>query len=143
MALRMIRYVDKQSSHSRWQPFFPYGSSLFQIRICQLPNPPCPIHQRRTQFRKRLLARYARIEFRPQKSHLLLAQASSFGVRQQPIQTARQMPNVKGNRRRSRGPRIYLGIGEISAPLPQVFLGQLQSVQNRAPHCWDIRLRSA
>jgi hypothetical protein len=53
------------------------------------------------------------------------------------------MSNVKRNRRRSRRPRIHLAIGKIPAPLPQVFIGQLQGVQNRAPHRRNIRLRTA
>jgi hypothetical protein len=53
------------------------------------------------------------------------------------------MSNVKRNRRRSRRPRIHLAIGKIPAPLPQIFLGQLQCVQDRAPNRLNIRFRTA
>jgi hypothetical protein len=83
MPLRVVRHVDKQSSHRSWQPLLSHGSRLFQIRRRQRPHPRRSIRERRNQFRKQLMARCPRIEFRPQTSRLLLTQASPLGVSQQ------------------------------------------------------------
>lgn len=95
MPLRVICDVDQQSSHSRRQPLFSYGSRVFQIRSGQRPNASSGIRQRRTEFRKKLVVRCARIKFRPQTIHLLFIQILAFSIGQQTVEAARQVPYMK------------------------------------------------
>jgi len=110
MSLRVFRHVDEQSSHSSWQPLLSHSSRLFQIRPRQPSHPRRAMRERRNEFRKQLVARCARIEFGPQMSHLLLTKILPLGICQQTIQAARQVPNMKRNRRRSRRPGIHFSI---------------------------------
>jgi hypothetical protein len=71
---------------------------------------------------------------------LLVAESSIFGVREQTIQAARHMPNVERDRSGSRRPSIHFAIGKIAAPFPQIFVRELQGVQNGAPYRRNIRL---
>jgi hypothetical protein len=143
MALGVIREVDEQSSERCWKPLASYGSRLFQILIRQSPDARRPSRQRRIQFMKQVIPGCAWIEFRPQTSQLLLAQANSLGVGQQAVQTAREMSNVKGNRSDSRRSRVQLEVGEIPAPLAQVFLRKLQRVQYGTSHRWNLEFCAA
>jgi hypothetical protein len=53
------------------------------------------------------------------------------------------VPDVKSNRSRSGRPQIQLGIGKIAAPLPQVFIRQLQGVQDGTSNCGNFGLTTA
>jgi hypothetical protein len=53
------------------------------------------------------------------------------------------MPYVEGGGSGSGGPRIDFVVGKIASPLPQVFIRQLQGVENRAPHRGNVGLSTA
>jgi hypothetical protein len=53
------------------------------------------------------------------------------------------MPNVERDRSGSPRPRIHFVIGKMAAPLAQVFIRQLQRVQNGTPYCGHIWLSAA
>ncbi len=143
MALSVIGDVDEQSSHGRGQPVSSYGSRCFQILIRQRSHAWQRICEGRTQFRKQPFAGCTRTEFGSQQIELPSAEVSGFGVSQQTIQTARQMPYVERDGSGSRRPRIHFVVGKIAAPLPQVFIRQLQGVQNRTPYRGNIGLSTA
>jgi hypothetical protein len=142
MPLGVIRHVDEQSAHGSWQSLLAHGSWLFQIGLRQRSHPRRSIRQGRGQLFKQLRVGCPRVEFRPQTRHLLLAQISPLGICQQPIYASRQVPDVKRNRRRTRRANIHFSIRKIAAPLPQIFVRQLQGVQNCASHRWHVYLRA-
>ena len=53
------------------------------------------------------------------------------------------MPDVKRNRGNPARLHVYLSIGKTPAPLKQIFIGQLQRVQNRACDGGNICLGAA
>jgi len=143
MPLCVIRHMDEQSSDGRRQMLLAHGPCLLKIYLGQRSHSRCPISERSSEFSEQFLASRSGIEFRPQTSHLLFTQAPPFGISQQTIQTARQMPYVKGNRSRPRNPQIQLGMRKIAAPFVQVFIRQSQRVQDGARDRWNISLCTA
>lgn len=143
MALRVICDVDQQASDGRGQLFLPHAPRLFQMGMRESANALRCIDEGRAQFRKQFIARCTRIEFRPQKRQLLFSQTSSLGIRQEAIQAASNVSQVKRDGRHSRWSGVDLGIRQTAAPMPQVFLSQLQRMQDRAANGRDIKLCAA
>jgi hypothetical protein len=143
VALSVIGDVDEQSSHRRGHSFSSYRSRSFQICIGQRSHASRPIRDGRTQFRKQPFAGRIRIEFGSQQIQLPSAEVSGFGVSQQTIQTSCQMPYVERDGSGSRRPHIHFVVGKTAAPLLQVFIRELQRVENRAPDRGNIGLSTA
>ena len=99
--------------------------------------------QRSPKFAQDAVAGSSIIQFRAHSLLLRGVQMSSFGVAQQPVQTPRDVAHVKCHWSKTNRPSIDLRIGQIVAPLVDVFLRQFQRMQHSSCHGIDFRQRSS
>ena len=134
MPLRMIRDVNQQPAYRRWQLFLAHGSKRIQSAG------PCRTHTQ-TAALQPLLQLFEQLRMggplchlRLQSRHLRRIQFPAFRIRQQPVNAAGNVPQMKRHRSQPMRRCIQLFIAQVRRTISQLFGRQLQRMQNCPRH---------
>jgi len=112
----MIGEVHKQASDTRMKLFLADSARLFQIRHSESANPLGSAVQALMELGEQFFARDAGIEFSPGRCNLFSAELVALGIREQAVETARNVAHVEGNGRETAGRSMKLGLGKAVCP---------------------------
>ncbi len=79
------------------------------------------------------------VEFGLQRCLLRGVQLRAFGVAQQTVEAARDVPQMEGQRRETEGASVDLGVGEAAAPFGDIFVRKLRMREGRRA-CYGIEI---
>src|ERR1700691_3887921 len=96
--LGVLRDVYEQSGHRGEQGLLAYGSRFKKLTRFEGLNSRGARLDCGFEFVKELISRRISFHLLLQRFHLLLVELASFGIRQQTIETARDVLNMKGYR---------------------------------------------
>ena len=140
--LRVLRAMDQQPTHAARQLLAPHPARLLVALGRDQPYPSLRLAQPRACLGHHHLRPRSRLQLRPQHVHLCARQLQPLGIRQQPVETPRNMPQMKRHRSQPIRPRIHLRIRQALAPPRHVLTHELQRVQHLPPHRIHIAQRS-
>ncbi len=141
MPLRVIGYMHQQSTECRRQFLRPHAPRRLKFVRRKLPDSQRRVFQRRLQFCENVRTPRPRIHLRFQRRNLRRIQRLTLRIPQQSIQTSRDVPHVKRDRRQSRRPGVQFLIRQRATPSLQILARQRQRVQHPALHRRHIRQR--
>src|SRR5258708_33161007 len=130
----MFCAVDGQPASRRRQACSPNEAPHLKTRRIKAQHPRLGTIQCFVETTHQLFPALSACTFVLQRFQLTGVERTAFRVREKTIETARDMANLKGNRRQFRGSRVYLVGSETVAPARDILARLLESVQHSTLH---------
>src|SRR5438105_3068124 len=143
MALRVIRAMHQQAADGGRKQLPP--DSALRVVLLGRECADAPPGSAEACFELVHQVRFggAGVEFGLQSCELCLVQLIAFRIGEQTVQTARDVPQMIGERREPHRAGVHIVIAECGAPVIHVFLGQLKRVHDLTHNSVEIAMCAA
>lgn len=143
VALRVFRDVHQQPYYSGGQALSSHPARLGQRGWIDRTNDLFGTPQRPVDVRQQLLETGAGLHLRRRRGHLRRVERPPFQICRQAVHAARDMPEMKAQRREAMRARPKLAGRKPRGVPRQIFAGLLEPVQRRRNQRMDLRQRPA
>lgn len=138
----MVGRMHQQSANRRWQILPPNAANRLRIVVDKRQHAKPSIVQSRLQLQSQSIRR-SRLTLASQRPQLFFAQLPSFGIAQQPIHAAHDVPHLPAYRRQTHLLTVDFLVIQVCSPSLGVFRSQLQCMYHSARHCGNLGIRPA